>query len=119
MINKIIVTLIQERVAAAFNFPVYNLDNETVLDRDSLADMLYEMEDKDPSFYVDDIVEEAQKVGMNAEEVLYTLTEVCNAYKSMIELLEQAPESHKNQLIDKFLTLIDAGLCAETKTLLN
>lgn len=119
MKNKIIVTLIQERVAAAFNFPVYNLDNETVLDRDSLADMLYEMEDKYPSFYVDDIIEEAQKVGMNAEEVLYTLTEVCNAYKDLIELLAQAPELHKNQLIDKFLTLIDAGLCADAKTILN
>ncbi|MCU5063562.1 hypothetical protein OB986_20280 [Bacillus cereus] len=56
---------------------------------------------------------------MTAEEVLYTLTEVCNAYKSIIELLEQAPESHKNQLINKFLTLIDAGLRAEAKTLLN
>ncbi|PEL52996.1 hypothetical protein CN505_15980 [Bacillus cereus] len=119
MINKIIVTLIQERVAEAFGFPVYKLDNDTVLDRDLLAELLFEMEDKDPSFYVDDIITEAHKVGMTAEEVLYTLTEICNAYKDMIVLLAQAPQSHKNQLIDKFLTLIDAGLCAEAKTLLN
>ncbi|PFA47901.1 hypothetical protein CN391_25880 [Bacillus anthracis] len=119
MVNKIIVTLIQERIADTFNFPVYNLDNEKVLDRDSLSELLSKMEDKDPPFYMDNIIEEAQKVGMAAEEVWNTVMEVCNAYKSVIELLEKAPESQKNQLLDSFLNYIDVGLRAEEKTMPN
>ncbi|MCU0097814.1 hypothetical protein AAHB51_29705 [Bacillus cereus] len=37
--------------------------------------------DKDPSFYMDDIIEEAQKIGMAAEEVWNTVMEVCNAFE--------------------------------------
>lgn len=119
MANKIIVTLIQERVAEAFDFPINTLDNETILDRDSLFELLSQMEYKHPSFRMDDIIEEAQKVGMAAEEVLYTVMEVCNAYKSVIELIETAPKAVQNQLLDSFLNLIDMGIRAESKTMLN
>ncbi|KLA27752.1 hypothetical protein H7U08_06980 [Bacillus cereus] len=119
MINKIVVSLIQERVADTFGFPVYRLDNGTELTKELFIELMYEMEYKDHSFYMDDIIAEAHKVGMTAEEVLQSLTEVCNAYKDIIEILEHAPEVHKQQLINKFYGYINDGLRAETKTFLN
>ncbi|ANN33991.1 hypothetical protein A9498_21855 [Bacillus thuringiensis serovar coreanensis] len=119
MINKIIVTLIQERVADTFGYPVYRLDKEELLNKEVFTQLLYEMEYKDHSFYMDDIIAEAHKVGMTAEEVLQSLTEVCNAYKDIIEILEHAPEPHKQKLIDTFYSYINDGLQAETKALLN
>lgn len=119
MINKIIVTLIQERVADTFGYPVYRLDNAELLNKEVFTELLYEMEYKAPAFFMDDIIVEAAKVGMTAEEVLYTLTEVCNAYKDIIDILEHAPELHKQKLIDTFYSYINDGLQTETKALIN
>ncbi|MGN4692301.1 hypothetical protein [Bacillus cereus group sp. MYBK215-1] len=119
MINKIVVSLIQERVADTFGFPVYRLDNGTELTKELFTELMYEMKDDNYTFFMDDIIAEAVKVGMTGDEVYYVLTDVCNAYKDIIELLDNSPELHKQQLINKFYEYINKGLQAETKTLVN
>ncbi|WP_377864473.1 hypothetical protein [Bacillus sp. R86525] len=116
--NILIVTFIQERIADAFNFSTDPMDSEE-LDRDVLFEMLIAMNDIDPSFQLDDIIKEAEKVGMTAEEVHMVAMEVCDAYKRLIELVKKSPERVTDGLLESYLKYADNGQRAKSKTMLN
>ncbi|MEG3529144.1 hypothetical protein V4483_15570 [Bacillus paranthracis] len=115
MINTLIVTLIQDRIAAAFNFSTDPIGNETELTRDMVFEMLTGMNDIDPSFQLDDIIKEAEKVGMTAEEVHMVAAEVCDAYKKMIDIVRKSPEKATNDMLNVLLN----GQRANSKAMLN
>ncbi|MDF9450958.1 hypothetical protein [Bacillus toyonensis] len=118
MENILIITLIQERIADAFNFSTDPIDSEE-LDRDVLFEMLNAMNDIDPSFQLDDIIKEAEKVGMTAEEVHAVVMEVCDAYKQIIYLLKKSPDRLTDGLLESFMKYTEDGQRAKVKMMLN
>lgn len=119
MENILIVTLIRERIADAFNFSTEPIGNETELTRDMVYEMVIAMNDIDPSFQLDDIIKEAEKVGMTAEEVHMVAMEVCDAYKQMIDILKRSPDRLTDGLLESFLKYIENGQRAKSKEMLN
>ncbi|EPY7711042.1 hypothetical protein ACN1JM_003190 [Bacillus pacificus] len=119
MVNTLIVTLIQERIANAFNFSTDPIGNETEITRDMVFEMLTAMDDTDPSFQLDDIIREAEKVGMTADEVWGVAMEMCDAYKKMIDIIRKSPERATTDMLNSLLKYEANGQRAKSKSMLN
>lgn len=119
MENKMIMNLIMDRVALATHTANNMGDEAVTLDRETLADMLFQSIRKEPSFHLDDIIEEAEKVGITADEVYKATMEVWDSHKSWLELMEIAPDYIRNSFLDKMLAKIIVSEYERQNKILN